>query len=148
MKIQQIQNYNTNFQGKKIKNVLNKNKTHNSDPIKEICDYKKEHTELSVADLAKEFGMNKSTITKYLKQGTELGWCKYDAKEEKRRSSILNGKCRGKLVSQFTLEGKFIKTYPSAYEAERQTGINYQCIGNCCRGKQKSAGGFIWIFAE
>ena len=116
--------------------------------VKEICDYKKEHTELSVADLAKEFGMNKSTITKYLKQGTELGWCKYDAKEEKRRSSILNGKCRGKLVSQFTLEGKFIKTYPSAYEAEKQTGINYQCIGNCCRGKQKTAGGYVWKFKE
>ena len=47
MKIQQIQNYNTNFQGKKIKNVLNKNKAHNSDPIKEICDYSEYYANLS-----------------------------------------------------------------------------------------------------
>ena len=47
MKIQQIQNYNTNFQCKQIKKVLNKNKKHNSDPIKEICDYSEYYANLS-----------------------------------------------------------------------------------------------------
>ena len=47
MKIQPVQNYNTNFQGKKIKNVFNKNKTHNADPIKEICDYSEYYANLS-----------------------------------------------------------------------------------------------------
>ena len=47
MKIQQIKNNNTNFQCKQIKKVLNKNKTHNSDPIKEICDYSEYYANLS-----------------------------------------------------------------------------------------------------
>ena len=47
MKIQQIQNNNTNFQGIKIKKVLNQNKAHNSDPIKEICDYSEYYANLS-----------------------------------------------------------------------------------------------------
>ncbi len=47
MKIQQIKNYNTNFQCKQIKKVLNKNKMHNSDPIKEICDYSEYYANLS-----------------------------------------------------------------------------------------------------
>ena len=116
--------------------------------VKEVCDYKKENPEISTADLAKKFGMNRSTVTKYLKSGAKLGWCGYNTKEEMRRGSKLGAKLNSKLISQFTLDGEFIKTYPSAGEAERQIGIDRNNINNCCRGKRKTAGGFIWKFAE
>lgn len=36
----------------------------------------------------------------------------------------------------------------SAAEAGRQTGIHPDCIGACCRGRTKTAGGQIWKFKE
>lgn len=38
------------------------------------------------------------------------------------------------------------KIYNSLVEAEKNTGINRICIGNCCKGKQKTAGKYHWIY--
>lgn len=58
------------------------------------------------------------------------------------RSSKLNkGKCA---VVQYDLNGKQIAIYESYMAAERATGIRNGNISNCCRGKRKTAGGFIW----
>lgn len=38
------------------------------------------------------------------------------------------------------------KTYKSLIDAEIQTGINRMCIGNCCKGKQKTAGKKHWEY--
>lgn len=52
----------------------------------------------------------------------------------------------GKSVLQFTKDGKFVAEYPSACEAERQTGIGQCNICQCCKGVIKSAGKFIWRY--
>ena len=39
---------------------------------------------------------------------------------------------------------KQICVFGSAHEAQRKTGVNYTDILYCCRGKLKTAGGFIW----
>lgn len=49
-------------------------------------------------------------------------------------------------VLQFTKEGKFLAEYPTAKEAERQTHIDDGTIGLACKGKAKTAGGFIWKY--
>ena len=49
-------------------------------------------------------------------------------------------------ILQFSKDGEFIAEYPSMKEAERQTGCNNSHICNCCKGKRKSAGGFIWRY--
>ena len=36
--------------------------------------------------------------------------------------------------------------YTSAHEASRQTGISRRCISYCCRGQQKTTGGYRWKF--
>ena len=51
-------------------------------------------------------------------------------------------------VSQYTKTGEFVADYPSAIKACRQTGINNSSIANCCKGKTKSAGRFIWKFSK
>lgn len=51
-------------------------------------------------------------------------------------------------VSQYSKDGTFIKTWVSMIEAEKALGICYQHIGQCCRGIVKSAGGFIWRYAN
>ena len=110
-----------------------------SNKVKEICDYYKNHPGISIGDLVKEFGMSRSAITKYLKQGAKINWCKYNAEEEKSIS---------KPVSQFTIEGEFIKTYPSIMVAGKQIGIDRNSITKCCNGKLKTAGGYIWKYAN
>lgn len=53
-----------------------------------------------------------------------------------------------KPVLQYTLDMVLIKEYPSIREAERQTGIYNQNIIRCCKGKVKSAGGYIWRYKD
>lgn len=39
-----------------------------------------------------------------------------------------------------------IKTWDSITEAEKALNINHSSIIAVCKGKQKSAGGFIWSY--
>lgn len=49
-------------------------------------------------------------------------------------------------ILQLSKDGELIAEYPSAHEAERQTGCNNCNICKCCRGERKSTGGFIWKY--
>jgi hypothetical protein len=52
-----------------------------------------------------------------------------------------------KAVSQYDLDGNFIETFPSAKRAsEKIDGANRSYITQCCKGKRKSAGGFMWTY--
>jgi hypothetical protein len=48
---------------------------------------------------------------------------------------------RNQIIEQYDLQNNFIKNWPSIAEAERQIRGDIQA---CCKGKQKTAGGFIW----
>ena len=43
--------------------------------------------------------------------------------------------------------GELLATFPSLMEAERVTGIYHGNISQCCNGKYKSAGGYIWKYS-
>ena len=64
----------------------------------------------------------------------------------KKRYEIGNDGNNYKAVEQFDLDGNYIATYKSSYEAEKMTGIGRTCIGGCCRNKHHTAGGYIWQF--
>ena len=51
-------------------------------------------------------------------------------------------------VIQYSLDGLFVAIYKSFTEAERVTGISRKSIGATCKGKQQTAGGFIWRYAS
>lgn len=75
---------------------------------------------------------------------------------------LINKETISKWVVQLNKDNEILHFYPSAREAERQTGISNQHISVCCSGKQlvkktknkqyyytlKTAGGFIWKYAE
>ena len=42
--------------------------------------------------------------------------------------------------------GELLATFPSLMEAERVTEISRSHISECCNGKLKSAGGYIWRY--
>lgn len=57
---------------------------------------------------------------------------------------------QSKPVVQYSLDEKFVAWFPSSMEAERVLGIpklNTR-ISECCRGKRKTAKGYIWRFAS
>lgn len=62
--------------------------------------------------------------------------------ETKKKLSISNSK----RVFQYTTDGAFIAEYNSPKDAEEQTGVNSAAISYCCRGKNRTSGGFVWSY--
>ena len=55
----------------------------------------------------------------------------------------------GKRVIKFNLNGEKINEYPSLKHAAKSLGLNRDSnIGQCCRKKKKTVGGFIWEFKD
>ena len=50
-------------------------------------------------------------------------------------------------VIQMTMDGEFIKEWPSAAETKRKLGYNTWSISQCCNGKRKMAYGYKWQYA-
>lgn len=67
---------------------------------------------------------------------------------KKMSESHLNHPDMSKSVIQFSLNNEILHFYPSVMQASRETGVDYRNISTCCRGQYKSAGGFIWKYAE
>lgn len=79
-----------------------------------------------------------------LQTGEKAYWYgKHRSAETKNRISNTKG-ING--ILQFSKDGEFIAEYPSIMEASRQTGCNQSSICQCCKGKYKTAGGFIWKY--
>lgn len=56
---------------------------------------------------------------------------------------------RMKAVKQYTIQGTLISEYESAkYAADVVSSANQSYITQCCKGKQKSSGGFQWRYAD
>ncbi len=70
--------------------------------------------------------------------------CNYGTGNERSGRNRINHPAKSKPVSQYNLSCEFVAWYPSMNEARRQTGVKDIC--SCCRGKLKSAGGFIWRY--
>ncbi len=57
------------------------------------------------------------------------------------------GHPKSKKVHQFTIEGEFVKEFPSTMEAARQLGTSDGRISDCCRGERKTHRGFKFKYA-
>lgn len=53
-----------------------------------------------------------------------------------------------KPVIQYTLDGSFVRAWPSAMDAEREGGFIHNAIARCARGKAKYHKGCVWKYAE
>lgn len=69
-------------------------------------------------------------------------------KEHCRIHSLERSKKRFKAVDKFSLDGKYIETYPSIKEAANINGIYPQNINAVCKNKKGTAGGYIWKYTQ
>ena len=122
-----------------------------SNRVIEICKYwndKKENE--TTSDLELIFKISRNTIAEYLKKGTELGWCNYDAKEESKRSR----ERKGKVVAMYDLEGNFIMKESSTRKLKKRClkelniDLSIGCISEVCSGKSKKHKGYIFKYID
>ena len=68
---------------------------------------------------------------------------------EEHRAHVIASSTKSEEVCQINIEtNTIVNTFKSMREAERQTGVKHQHIWRVCNHKRKSAGGFIWRYAE
>lgn len=81
---------------------------------------------------------------------TTIEWCdpkynmNYGTRTERATEANTNGKC-SKPVLQFTVDGEFIREWPSAMECDRN-GFFQANVSACCRGEKPQYKGFIWRY--
>ena len=68
----------------------------------------------------------------------ELDNCQFIEKSENSK------KDKYKIINQYDLKGKFIKTWPSLKEAAINTNTQQGKISKCITSERKTTGGFIW----
>lgn len=74
-------------------------------------------------------------------------WCRNISRGKK--GKLLGGdnpNARG--VIQLSPSLKMIRRYDSIADAVRATGVNINGIIGCCRGRRKTAGGFVWRYED
>lgn len=110
-----------------------------------------------IKDASNFYGITVSTIADSLNEEKHRNakgfqWRRYkeysdclDIKKYERKRDY--GYCM-KSVNQYDINKNFIKTYRSGKEASIETNINQTCISQCCKGKAKTAGGYIWRYAD
>ncbi len=97
---------------------------------------------LTISQLSKKYNLNYFALGDRLRKGIDI--------EKAIETDFLtkNNKITSKEVFQYDLQGNFIKKYPSTAEIERTLGIQSISISKCCRGLQKTAGGYKWKYAD
>ena len=75
-----------------------------------------------------------------------LEWCTYSHNnKEAYRLQLKSTRIKKKKVNQYDLCGNFIKTWDSCKETIKQ---KYYHVTDVCKGKRKTAGGYIWKYVE
>ena len=70
--------------------------------------------------------------------------CNHGTRNERAAKAMTNGKL-SKPVLQFTLDGEFVREWPSTMECERN-GFYSGNVAACCRGEKPQYKGFLWMY--
>lgn len=115
-----------------------------------------------IGEMVRQRSLGKRASAETRAKMSEVRMGKYHTEETKQKLSEIM-KARGgfprvavdaaaekhkKSVVQYTLDGVFVKVWPSAMDAEREGGFVHNAIAGCARGRVKSHKGYVWKYAE
>ena len=98
------------------------------------------------------YDVNHIDENKQNNRADNLEWLKHvdninHGTHNKRATAWLNDGGR-KAVVQMSLDGQDLQSFDSLLSASKATGIDVGSIGNVCKGKCKTAGGYRWRYAQ
>lgn len=95
--------------------------------------------------IAQILKIHQTTALRYLHQGNKLNICNYNGKTEKQLHLDSQSIAIVRLEKD-TLY--FLDHYKSIRLASRMMNTNFNSLRRCCNNKQKSAGGFKWMYSS
>lgn len=88
----------------------------------------------STKEIVESTGIGRTTVVKYLKQGSELGYSDFSV-----------SKVRGKAIVQLDLEGNYLNEYESSKEAGLKLNIHASGVNSASTDIAKSYKGYKWV---
>ena len=86
-------------------------------------------------------GIEKSLISRFKRLKRT-----YNIVNEERPAYVSQRKIPLKKVAKYTKDGKLVKIYNSVSEAWHDGNTNPDCIRDCCKGRIKTSGGYVWKY--
>ena len=76
-----------------------------------------------------------------------LEWCDGSYNVNHGTRNLRDAEKKSIPIVQLSLDGKYIRSWKSSHDAEREEGgFNHSNINSCCKGKLKTHGGFRWMY--
>jgi len=99
----------------------------------------------SITSASKETNIPKESITSCCNE-KQVQTNGFTFRFEENKDKIRKDKSNKKKVIQYDKQMKILNEFDSINEASKQLLINYSCILDCCKGRQKTSGGFIFEY--
>ena len=100
----------------------------------------------TVAEWSREVAIEEATIRFRIdKYGFSIGEALGFEKRKVVKKDRLN---RRKAICQYTLDGEFVKEWPSVQEIHRVLGYSLRSIRMCVTGYYKTANGYVWKYRD
>jgi hypothetical protein len=116
--------------------------------VKVVCEIWEEHAVISTSKISRMLNISRSSVKKYLLQGTDLGYCDYDPNQVRYQ----NGKSRGgrnkRSVVKIDSQTLAAEEFHSIKEAANKLNINTSGIHKVLKNSRKTAGGYKWMYKE
>lgn len=115
--------------------------------IKNVCDYWNRNS-TTITQMSKVFGLNRNTIAKYLKKGTELGICEYNYKKQLQLGGLTNAKP----LNMYDSNRELIGSFKSARELSKisidliGSYLKASSINRVAKGDRRSYKGFYFEY--
>lgn len=116
-----------------------------SNYVKKVCDYWHLHNDINnenieIKEMSKIFKRCPNSITKYLKQGANIGWCDYKPKTERKIEIFKNGKSLGIFKNASEIKQLSVNLFG--------VQMNNTLICAVCRGERLSHRGYTFKYVS